>query len=529
MLVFLASKAAKGEDLRIQENIEPRALECLDASREPPRARRGRWRDDPDRIAFHQRRRPKQRSTWGGGGGARYEGINRQRHLKSNPWVCESTRSSKIPLSTGASDQTNATFAQRAAQGLTFGMAAPDPSTYFRKGFGLKAQVQDELAADYSGRLVDRMRDGAYALTVGDLTIRLAREFGFCYGVERAVEYAYQTRRKFPDRRIFLVGEIIHNPHVNARLRDMGIQILLPTNGQFDFAVVAPNDVVILPAFGVTIHDFETLRGVGCILVDTTCGSVLNVWKRVENYARDGFTAVIHGKHYHEETRATASQVRKQGAGAYLIVRDMNEAHFVCDYIEGRSDAATLMTALRHAASPEFDPARDLQRIGVANQTTMLARESLAIAGEIGGAIARARGSDARDRDFRTFDTICSATQERQDAVLELLREPLDVMVVIGGFNSSNTISLAALCAERVPTYHVESPEGIDPDTGSVHYRLPGLKHREADCFGWLQPSAIRLGITAGASTPNSKIGEAVVRILATRGLELPDIPDAQP
>lgn len=403
-------------------------------------------------------------------------------------------------------------------------MAVPDPSTYFRKGFGLKAQVQDELAADYSGRLVDRMRAEDYTLTVGDVTIRLAREFGFCYGVERAVEYAYQTRRKFPDRRIYLVGEIIHNPHVNARLRDMGIEILMPRDGRFDFADVGPADVVILPAFGVTIHDFEELKRIGCVMVDTTCGSVLNVWKRVESYARDGFTALIHGKHYHEETRATASQVRKHGEGHYLIVRDMNEARLVCDYIEGKTSAEALMAKLGHAASPGFDPGSHLHRIGVANQTTMLARESLAIGAEVGAAIARARGPAAREQDFRTFDTICSATQERQDAVKDLLREPLDVMVVMGGFNSSNTISLAALCAERVPTYHVESPEGIDPDTASVHHRLPGVHHQEADTSDWLPQGDIRLGITAGASTPNSKIGEAVVRILATRGLALPEI-----
>jgi len=403
-------------------------------------------------------------------------------------------------------------------------MAAPDPSTYFRKGFGLKAQVQDELAADYSGRLVDRMRAEDYTLTVGDVTIRLAREFGFCYGVERAVEYAYQTRRKFPDRRIYLVGEIIHNPHVNTRLRDMGIEILLPRDGQFAFAAVTPEDVVILPAFGVTIHDFEELRRIGCILVDTTCGSVLNVWKRVESYAKDGFTALIHGKHYHEETRATASQVRKYGNGHYIVVRDMAEAKLVCDFVEGRATSETLMARLGQAVSPGFDPATHLRRIGVANQTTMLARESLAIGEAVGSAMARARGDAAREKDFRTFDTICSATQERQDAVEALLREPLDVMVVIGGFNSSNTISLAALCAERVATYHVESPEGIDPDSGSVHHRPPGLKHSEADTRDWLPQGEIQLGITAGASTPNSKIGEAVIRILATRGLELPEV-----
>jgi 4-hydroxy-3-methylbut-2-en-1-yl diphosphate reductase len=402
-------------------------------------------------------------------------------------------------------------------------MASPDPSTYFRKGFGLKAEVQDELAADYSGRLVDRMRAEDYSLSVGDVTIRLAREFGFCYGVERAVEYAYQTRRKFPDRRIYLVGEIIHNPHVNARLREMGIEILMPLDGTFDFTGITPDDVVILPAFGVTIHDFQQLRSIGSILVDTTCGSVLNVWKRVESYAREGFTALIHGKHYHEETRATASQAAKH-QGHYLIVRDMNEAQLVVGYIEGTVSAEQLMQRLGHAASPGFEPAVHLTRVGVANQTTMLARESLAIGEAVGAAIARARGMEARASDFRTFDTICSATQERQDAVKELLQEPLDAMVVIGGFNSSNTISLAALCAERVPTYHVESPEGIDIETGAIHYRLPGVHHHEADLEQWLPSGPVTLGITAGASTPNSKIGEAVVRILATRGLELPDV-----
>ena len=396
-----------------------------------------------------------------------------------------------------------------------------DSSTYFRKGFGLKAEVQEDLAA-YEGALVDRMKASDYTLTAGDVTIRLAREFGFCYGVERAVEYAYQTRRKFPDRRIVLVGEIIHNPYVNAQLRDMGIEILDRRDGRtFDFSSIRPEDVVILPAFGVTIEDFEQLRSLGCILVDTTCGSVLNVWKRVESYARDGFTAVIHGKYYHEETRATASQVRKHGEGHYLVVRDMSEARVVCDYLEGKVDAAVVSQRFApHAVSPGFDPTLHLKRIGVANQTTMLARESLAIGEEIGAAIARARGEAARAEQFKTFDTICSATQERQDAVLELLREPLDAMIVIGGFNSSNTISLAALCSEKVPTFHVESASAIDPERKAIHFRRAGIKHVEAEATNWLPASgAVRVGLTAGASTPNNKIGEAIVRILATRGV----------
>jgi 4-hydroxy-3-methylbut-2-enyl diphosphate reductase len=402
-------------------------------------------------------------------------------------------------------------------------LPSDDAATYFRKGFGLKSEVQTDLSVDYNGLLVDTLRERDYTLAVGDLTIRLAKEFGFCYGVERAVEYAYQTRRKFPERRLLLVGEIIHNPHVNAKLRGMGIEILVPDDdGGFDFSVITPEDVVILPAFGVTIAAFEALRSIGCVMVDTTCGSVLNVWKRVESYARDGYTALIHGKHHHEETRATASQVMKYPGGRYLVVRHMEEARIVCDYIEGRGSREEFLARFAQAVSPGFDPDLDLQRIGVANQTTMLAKESLAIGEEVGQAMARARGDAARAANFRTFDTICSATQERQDAVMDLLEEPLDAMVVIGGFNSSNTISLAMLCAERVPTYHIEDASGIDPETATIHFRRPEVKHAEERRGNWLPAGVpLRIGITAGASTPNNKIGETVARILATRGLVL--------
>jgi 4-hydroxy-3-methylbut-2-enyl diphosphate reductase len=398
-------------------------------------------------------------------------------------------------------------------------------ATYFRKGFGLKSEIQSELDSDYTGHLVDLLKDREYTLTAGDVTIRLAKEFGFCYGVERAVEYAYQARKKFPDRTIYLAGEIIHNPHVNSKLQAMGIAFLLPESGaggsgKIDFGTVKPEDVVILPAFGVTITDFEILRGIGCVMVDTTCGSVLNVWKRVESYARDGFTSLIHGKYYHEETRATASQAEKYPSGHYFIVRNLDEAQLVCEFIEGRLGASALMERFAHAASPNFDPARDLRRIGVANQTTMLARESLAIGELVGQSMSRAHGVEYAKENFRTFDTICSATQERQDAVVELLREPLDVMVVIGGYNSSNTMSLAALCSETVRTFHVEDADDIDPSTATIRHRPLGAKE-EVESTDWL-PAAkpVRVGVTAGASTPNNKIGEAVGRIFATRGID---------
>ena len=418
--------------------------------------------------------------------------------------------------------------------------------TYFRKGFGLKGAIEGELVADYHSRVVDAIRGAGHSVSVGDLTFRLAREFGFCYGVDRAVEYAYETRRKFPDRRISLVGEIIHNPHVNQKLEQMGVHSLVrPEGGEFDFSDLSAEDVVIMPAFGVTVRDFQRLREIGCVLVDTTCGSVLNVWKRVESYARDGFTSVIHGKYYHEETKATSSQVTKHPGGKYLIVRDMEEAREVCAYIEGRDgrggggapaggsppSAAVaplpspasrdrFLKRFAHVSSPGFDPDTDLLRVGVANQTTMLSNESLAIAGELRAAIERRHGAEHTAEHFRTFDTICSATQDRQDAVLKLLEEPLDLMLVIGGYNSSNTTHLAAICAARVPTFHIEDAACVDPDSGAIRFRPVGAKTEEHR-GDWLPPGPLTIGVTAGASTPNNKIGETIERVLAIRGLDL--------
>ena len=394
-------------------------------------------------------------------------------------------------------------------------------NTYFRKGFGLKSEIAGRLTADYHSAVVEALRTNDYRLQVGPLTFRLAREFGFCYGVDRAVEYAYETRTKFPGRRLFLVGEIIHNPHVNQKLRDMDITLLAHRpDGEFDFATITPDDVVIMPAFGVTIGDFERLRAIGCVLVDTTCGSVLNVWKRVESYARDGFTAIIHGKHYHEETKATASQVMKYPGGRYLVVFDMAEARLVCDFIEGRGSLSSLEAKFRQAVSPAFDFERDLTRVGLANQTTMLSGESLAIAEEVRKSIVRRYGDDAAQLHFRSFDTICSATQERQDAVVALLQEPLDVMVVVGGYNSSNTCHLAALVHQHgIPAYHIEDADAVNVDTGSIRHQPIGTK-TETVTEGWLGSSKI-IGITAGASTPNNKVGETIARISSVAGVDL--------
>ena len=393
--------------------------------------------------------------------------------------------------------------------------------TYFRKGFGLKDAIQGALTEDYHSAIVDEVKARGYELSLDGVTVRLAREFGFCYGVDRAVEYAYEARRKFPERRIYLVGEIIHNPHVNAKLAAMGIVIIeRSAAGDFDFSGVTSEDVVILPAFGVTKEDFDRLRGMGCVLVDTTCGSVLNVWKRVESYARDGYTALIHGKYVHEETKATASQVTKYPGGKYVVVRNMGEARLICDWIEQGGDVGGLRTQFARAASPDFDFSKDLERIGVANQTTMLSGESLAIAAEVRASFARRWGEQEAARRFRSFDTICSATQDRQDAVLKMLEGGVDLAVVIGGYNSSNTTHLAALCAERVRTFHVEDSTCLDVAARAIRHRPVGAKDevRETD---WLPTGTLAIGVTAGASTPNNKVGEVIERLFQTRGIEL--------
>ena len=395
--------------------------------------------------------------------------------------------------------------------------------TYFQKGFGLKSTVGPVLSANYDSGVVDRIKALDYAVRAGDLELRLAREFGFCYGVDRAVEYAYETRQQFPDRRVFLSGEIIHNPDVNARIQAMDIHILPEQKDALSrYAGVVAGDVVILPAFGVTVAEMRHLREMGCVLVDTTCGSVLNVWKNVHKYAREGFTAVIHGKHYHEETKATASQALTHEGGQYLCVRDKEEAELVCAFIREQVGAAEIRERFAHAASPGFEPDRDLGKLGLANQTTMLMSESLEIQEMLRAAMRDRYGPDGLAERFRAFDTICSATQDRQDAVLKMLAgTPLDLMVVIGGFNSSNTQALARICAAKLPTYHIDGPDCIEG--GTIRHRPLG-EHHDIRTDGWLGAGPLRLGVTAGASTPNNVVGEVVKRILALRGLTAADL-----
>jgi 4-hydroxy-3-methylbut-2-en-1-yl diphosphate reductase len=383
---------------------------------------------------------------------------------------------------------------------------------YTNRGFGLKQVVGGTVVRDYASPLVDRMREEGFRIEAGGLTFHLAQEFGFCYGVDRAIEYAYETREKFPDRDLYITGEIIHNPRVNAKLTAMGIRFL---DGGYDG--LTKDDVVLLPAFGVETTTMEHLRAIGCIVVDTTCGSVLNVWKNVERYAKDGFTSLIHGTWSHEETRATSSR-----AGRYVVVRDMAEAEILARHVEEGGRAAEIAARLKRATSPGFDPDRDLERIGCANQTTMLAGESLAIAERMRRAFVARHGEEGAKERFRAFDTICSATQERQDALVALLSSHrLDVLVVVGGYNSSNTGHLLEIGLEhRVPTFHVADASSVVSLDAIRHQPLG--ERAETVTAGWLPGGAVAVGLTAGASTPNAELERVMRRIAEVRGVALP-------
>jgi 4-hydroxy-3-methylbut-2-enyl diphosphate reductase len=388
----------------------------------------------------------------------------------------------------------------------------------------MRDEVQHLLDQDYRSEVVDTVRQNGNVLKAEGLLIRLAEEFGFCYGVDRAVDYAFQTREKFPERRIYITGDVIHNPTINGRLREMGMGFLAD-DGRPDekFDSLGAEDVVLLPAFGAPLEWVRKLRERGCIVVDTTCGSVLSVWKRVTRYAQRGFTSIIHGKYYHEETKATASQTTKDGGnGKYLIVRNLKESAYVVDFILGRMSSKELKERLGHAMSAEFNPEEDLQKIGVANQTTMLMSETMAVGEKLRRAMVERYGEENLEEHFELFDTICSATQDRQDALFALLEHPLDIAVIIGGYNSSNTNNLAIIASERVPkSYHISSGECIEGEC--IRHKPAGTPldaTQEVEELDWLPAEGeVRIGLSAGASTPNSQIGLAIGRILEARGL----------
>ena len=390
---------------------------------------------------------------------------------------------------------------------------------YNRRGFGLGEEVAGSLQTAYQSDLIASLRTNGQELREGRLTVRLAEAFGFCWGVERAVAMAYETRRHYPTERIWITNEIIHNPSVNDHLREMDVLFIPVDDGVKDFSEVATGDVVILPAFGATVQEMQLLNERGCHIVDTTCPWVSKVWNTVEKHKKQAFTSIIHGKVKHEETLATSSF-----AGTYLVVLDLAEAQMVCDYILASGAAAAdpaeraaareaFMARFAKASSPGFDPDRDLNRLGVANQTTMLKSETEEIGRMFERTMLQRFGPAELNEHFLAFNTICDATQERQDAMFALVDEPLDLMVVIGGYNSSNTTHLQEIAVSRgIRSFHIDTPERIGPGNRIEHKPL-GADLEVVDPF--LPEGPIRVGITSGASTPDRVVEDVIQRLIA--------------
>ncbi len=381
---------------------------------------------------------------------------------------------------------------------------------YHRKGFGHQAEVEKVLESEYQSNLVQEIRDLGYTLTRGDVTIRLAESFGFCWGVERAVAIAYETRQHFPTEQIWITNEIIHNPSVNQRLRDMKVGFIEVENGAKNFDVIDRGDVVILPAFGASIPEMQLLNDRGCTIVDTTCPWVSKVWNTIEKHKKKDYTSIVHGQYKHEETIATISFADK-----YLIVLNMAQANYVADYILNGGDRNEFFAKFTNAHSTNFDPDIDLERVGIANQTTMLKTETEAI-GKLFERTMMKKYSTAELNDhFQSFNTICDATQERQDAMFKLVDVQLDLMLVIGGYNSSNTTHLQEISIEhQIPSYHIDSDARISIDNRIEHKPLgKDLEVTE----NWLPAGKITIGVTSGASTPDKVVEDAIERIFATK------------
>lgn len=385
---------------------------------------------------------------------------------------------------------------------------------YHRKGFGHEAEVAGVMQTAYQSSLIQQIRDNNYRLTRGGVTIRLAEAFGFCWGVERAVAIAYETRQHFPTERIWITNEIIHNPSVNQHLRDMEVNFIAVEKGQKNFSVVDAGDVVILPAFGASVQEMQLLNDKGCKIVDTTCPWVSKVWNSVEKHKKKDCTSIIHGKYNHEETVATSSFANK-----YLVVLNLQEAEYVSNYIINGGDRSEFLAKFNKACSAGFDPDKDLERVGIANQTTMLKSETEQIGKLFERTMMRKFGPDKLNEHFLSFNTICDATQERQDAMLNLVEEELDLMVVIGGFNSSNTTHLQEIAIERqIPSYHIDCAERILSGNRIEHKPL-GSDLAIAE--NWLPEGEIVVGVTSGASTPDKVVEDTIERIFELKALAL--------
>ncbi|KAL2651325.1 hypothetical protein R1flu_019453 [Riccia fluitans] len=420
------------------------------------------------------------------------------------PTRCHGSPSSETEKSTETFDTKN------------FRRSLSSSGNYNRSGFGHKKEMLEQISQEYTSDIVQQLKANNNTLTVGDITIKLAESYGFCWGVERAVQIAYEARKQFPDQKLWITNEIIHNPTVNKRLEEMEVtNIPLRSEGK-DFGVVENGDVVILPAFGAAVQEMQTLNDKGVQIVDTTCPWVSKVWNTVEKHKKSTYTSVIHGKYAHEETVATASF-----AGKYIIVKNIKEASYVVDYIlGGKHDGSSgtkeeFLEKFKMAMSKNFDPDTDLERLGIANQTTMLKGETEEIGKLLERAMLQKYGVENTQDHFMSFNTICDATQERQDAMFKLVKEDLDLMLVIGGWNSSNTSHLQEIAElNNIPSYWVDSEKRIGPGN-KIAFKLNHGEYVEKD--GWLPEGPVTIGVTSGASTPDKVVEECLEAVFQIR------------
>lgn len=382
-------------------------------------------------------------------------------------------------------------------------------------------RVQAEVQDHYKSEIVEKVRSEGGILTIGNTTIRLAKQFGFCYGVERAIDLAYAARKVFPDSKLYLIGEIIHNPEVNRQLADMGILNLAGPNRDASISDLTADDIVIVPAFGAEVSVMERIQERGCITIDTTCGDVMSVWKRIRKYRKDSRTSIIHGKANHEETLATASRaLGEKGKGHYLVLLTLEDVDYVCDYIKNGGDRDEFLEKYGASASEGFDPDLHLVSIGIANQTTMLKSETEEFQKRIEQAIIDRDGADKAKESFSAFDTICGATQERQDALFEMLDRKMDILLVVGGYNSSNTTHLVEIGGEHLPSFFIRNSDCLKSLEEITHFDLE--QQKEVSDYTKLLSSDEEtvIGVTAGASCPNNLIEETILKVFELRGID---------
>tara|TARA_Y100001935_G_scaffold255425_1_gene268366 strand:- start:2806 stop:4002 length:1197 start_codon:yes stop_codon:yes gene_type:complete len=379
---------------------------------------------------------------------------------------------------------------------------------YNRRGFESPTKRAKTLGQSYQSELIASIRENNFTYQEGRLKIQLAKSFGFCWGVERAVAMAYETRRHYPKETIWMTNEIIHNPSVNNHLSRMNVKIISAKNGIKDFSAVSHGDVVILPAFGATVQEMQLLHEKECHIIDTTCPWVSKVWHSVEKHKKHTFTSIIHGKYKHEETLATTSF-----AGTYLVVFDLAEAEYVSKYILGTVDKEEFMKKFSKACSSGFDPDIHLERIGVANQTTMLKSETEEIGKLFENTMLKKYGPANINDHFLAFNTICDATEERQDAMFSLVDEDLDILVVIGGFNSSNTTHLQEIAiTNNIQSFHIDTPDRISVENNSIcHKPLESELVLKKD---FIPKGQITVGITSGASTPDKVVADVIEKLV---------------